>query len=31
MLALWHTEPKTGNALRELAAQIGVATQDYAL
>ena len=31
MLALWYTEPKTGNALRELAAQIGAATQDYTL
>lgn len=31
MLALWYTEPKTGSVLRELAAQIGAATQDYTL
>ena len=31
MLALWYTEPKTGSILRELAAQIGAATQDYTL
>ena len=29
MLAFWYTEPKTGNALRELAAQVGVSAQDY--
>ena len=31
MLALWYTEPKTGSVLRELAVQIGAATQDYTL
>ena len=31
VLALWYTEPKTGSILRELAAQIGAATQDYTL
>ena len=31
MLAFWYTEPKTGNALRELAAQVGASAQDYTL
>lgn len=31
MLAFWYLEPKTGAVLRELAAQIGNATQDYTL
>lgn len=31
MLAFWYTEPKTGDALRALSAQIGAAAQDYTL
>ena len=31
MLAFWYLEPKTGDALRALASQMGAITQDYTL
>ena len=31
MLAFWYLEPKTGDALRGLSAQIGAAAGDYTL